>query len=548
MKAVTTLKAGALTGVMLALTAMLPLMETGVAAQNPPAGGAPAPGRMGFPGGPGGRGFGGVQADRPLVADFDKDGDKRLNAEERRAARAFIESQGGARGGRGRGFGGAVSATPGPSISKSSVKPTPATVPFYDMNTVRTLFLDFENGDWEKELIAFKDTDIEVPATLNVDGKVYPNVGVSFRGASSFMGVPEGQKHSINLTVDFVDPQQAVQGFRTLNLLNSHEDPSQLRTILYMQAARDYVPAPRANFARVVINGESWGVYTNVEQYNKDFVNTWFKTEKGARWKVPGSPGGRGGLEYFGENVDDYKRVYEIKTKDDPKDWAALVNFTKVLNQTPPDRLEAALAPVLDIDGALKFLALETVLVNNDGYWVRASDYSIYLDPSGKFHVIPHDANETFATGGRGGRAGGFPPPPGPGGPPPSDVFIARGGPGGPGGPPQGGRRGGGMMMGGGPELDILVGLDDAAKPLRSKLLAVPALRARYVTYAKQIATKWLDWNTLGPLVTRYQASIAADVKADTRKLDSTEAFEASAAALKTFAETRRARVLAVPQ
>ncbi len=68
-----------------------------------------------------------------------------------------------------------------------------------------------------------------------------------------------------------------------------------------------------------------------------------------------------------------------------------------MLNQTPPDKLEAALAPMLDIDGALKFLALETVLVNNDGYWVRASDYSIYLDPAGKFHIIPHDANETFA-------------------------------------------------------------------------------------------------------------------------------------------------------
>ena len=103
------------------------------------------------------------------------------------------------------------------------------------------------------------------------------------------------------------------------------------------------------------------------------------------------------------------------------------------------------------------------------------------------------------------------------------------------------------MMMGGGPDLDILIGLDDPSKPLRSKLLAVPALRARYIAHAKAIATKWLDWNTLGPLVTRYHALVAADVKADTRKLDSTEDFEASAQALKSFAETRRARVLAVP-
>jgi len=94
--------------------------------------------------------------------------------------------------------------------------------------------------------------------------------------------------------------------------------------------------------------------------------------------------------------------------------------------------------------------------------------------------------------------------------------------------------------MGGGATLDPLVGLNDAGKPLRSKLLAVPALRARYMTYVRQIATRWLDWNTLGPLVQKYQALIAEDVKTDTRKLDTTEAFTTGAGALKTFAERRR--------
>ena len=47
-----------------------------------------------------------------------------------------------------------------------------------------------------------------------------------------------------------------------------------------------------------------------------------------------------------------------------------------VLNETPPASLEAALAPMLDVDEALKFLALEVALVNSDGYWARASDYS----------------------------------------------------------------------------------------------------------------------------------------------------------------------------
>ena len=70
--------------------------------------------------------------------------------------------------------------------------------------------------------------------------------------------------------------------------------------MLYSDIARAYFPAPKANYMRVVINGESWGVYINAQQYNKDFLRDYFKTDKGARWKVPGSPGGRGGMEYLG--------------------------------------------------------------------------------------------------------------------------------------------------------------------------------------------------------------------------------------------------------
>ena len=79
--------------------------------------------------------------------------------------------------------------------------------------------------------------------------------------------------------------------------------------MLYLQAAREYVPAPKANYVRVVINGESWGVYPNAQQFNKEFINEWFKTTDGARWKVPGSPGGRGGLEYLGDDPAAYKRI-----------------------------------------------------------------------------------------------------------------------------------------------------------------------------------------------------------------------------------------------
>jgi len=89
-----------------------------------------------------------------------------------------------------------------------------------------------------------------------------------------------------------VNEKQDLGGYRTLNLLNAHEDPTFLRAVLYDQIARDYLPAAKANFVKVVINGESWGVYINEQQFNKDFIKEWFGSTRGARWKVPGSPGG----------------------------------------------------------------------------------------------------------------------------------------------------------------------------------------------------------------------------------------------------------------
>src|SRR5207253_10598335 len=128
--------------------------------------------------------------------------------------------------------------------------------------------------------------------------------------------------------------------------------------------SRQYIPAPQANFVKVVINGESWGLYANQQQFNKEFLQENYGTTKGARWRVPGHPGGNAGLAYSGDNIADYKRMYEIKSKDDDKDWKALIELCRVLNKTPADKLEEALSPILDIEGVLWFLALDNVSIN----------------------------------------------------------------------------------------------------------------------------------------------------------------------------------------
>jgi spore coat protein CotH len=516
--------------------AALALLALPVAAQRP---GASPPG--GF-GGRGGGGGGGVQPELAVVERFDVDGNGRLDRDERREARAWLAQQprpggrGGAGGAGGRGGGpggrGIVPASPGPGLAPADVA-VHADARLYEPEVLRTFFIDFEGADWEEEMEAFFDTDVDVPATVRVDGELFEQVGLGFRGASSYRMVPSGSKRSLKLRFDHADDDQDLYGYQTLNLLNANNDPTFLRTVLYSEIARRYLPAPQVNYVRVVINGESWGVYANQQQFNNDFLDDFFGTRDGARWQAPGSPNGRAGLEYLGDDLAAYRRLYEIKTDDDPERWADLVELTRVLNETAPDALEAALEPILDVDGALRFLAVEMALVNSDGYWTRASDYNLYQDPDGRFHVIPHDMNEALgagAPGGGGGRA------------------AAAGG--GRAGVPGGGRTGapgggrGGGPGAGGATVDPLTGLDDATKPLRSRLLAVPALRQRYLGYVKDIAERWLDPEAMAPVLDGYRARIAEDVRTDTRKLYATEAFETGYADLLRFMGERRTYLL----
>ena len=121
------------------------------------------------------------------------------------------------------------------------------------------------------------------------------------------------------------------------------------------------------------------------------------------------------------------------------------------------------------------------------------------------------------------------------------------------------------MTIARGAELDPFAGSDDPNKALLNKLLAVPALRTRYLSYMRDIAERRLDWNKVGPLAQQYQAVIAPYVKIDTRKLDTTEAFTTGVTedtaeqsgrgpgarpklSLKSFFEQRRAYLLKHPE
>ena len=296
--------------------------------------GANTPPDRGFnrrPGGmpPFGGGRGGPRPPEKLVNQFDTDKDGKLTGAERQAA---LETRGG----------GTVTLLNEESLRNSvqnDVQTSLASIPegspsLYNAGTLRTLYLRFHHENWSEQMNAFYRTDIEVPADLIVDGKVYPEVGVHFRGTSSYFTV-NSEKKSFNIAVDYSKDGQRLYGYKTLNLLNGHVDGSFLREVLYNRISRDYIPAMKTNLVKLVINGENWGVYINLQQYNKDFLAEWFGTKDGVRWKV--GPGRGGALNYAGDDPTTYQETYQLKTNNVDDPWTDLIAFCEMLDETTSD-------------------------------------------------------------------------------------------------------------------------------------------------------------------------------------------------------------------
>jgi len=491
-------------------------------------------------GGPGGMGTIAVLE----RCDADKNG--RLDADERKAARAWLKEN---RPQRGRGPGGPGGFARGPGgpppqeevqrdngASKNGAKVVPADVatyanrPLFDADIVRTFFFEFPQQDWFEELSDFYRTDVEVPATVTVDGVTYRDVGTSFRGNTSYMMAP-GRKKSLDLAFDFVDGKQNLYGVRNLDLLNCHTDASYLREALHGHIANKFFPAPRVCLVRVVINGEDHGLYAAVQAFDKTFLQDHFGTTKGDRFKVPPDFSGNGGLRWLGDDPQAYKRNYQLKSNDNDAAWRGLVDMCAVLERTATEDLERILPQHLDVDGMLWFLAVDNALGDDDGYHSRASDYSLYRDPHGRFHAIPRDNNEVLL-GARGGPRGGDPGGPGGGpggfgGPAPDGPPGAgpRGGVAGPGAAP-GGRRGGPGP--GGAVTSPLQMASRADRPLLRRLLEVPVWRQRYLANLRELATTAMSPDVIGARIDQWQKLLEPLAKADVHSLHGYDAFSRS--------------------
>jgi len=257
-----------------------------------------------------------------------------------------------------------------------------------------------------------EETPIYIPCNVEFNGLNWYTVGLRYKGNSSLSAASSGVK-KLPFRMEFSKFEddyneikgQTFYGFPALSMSSNYNDKSFLREKVGCDLFREFgVPASQSAFYEMYIDyGDGpvyFGLYTAVEVVFETMLNSQFGSESGNCYK----PDGTGAS--FSETGWDLSH-FENKTNgiDGDSDIQAFYDILHSdLRITDESAWKTSMESVFDVDGFLKWLAVNTTIQNWDTYGKMTHNYYLYNDPSDNLlKWIPWDNNEAFEDGNQGG-------------------------------------------------------------------------------------------------------------------------------------------------
>ena len=267
---------------------------------------------------------------------------------------------------------------------------------FYDVDNIVTIEISIPDADW----VSLKNTgphygwraDATKDQVLNehhydwfkttsvaISGTKYPTQKQSFAPVSivkkSFAGSISNVKPSLKLEFSRLTKKEeknaspaeldaakkneaailALIGTKNLTLNNSVQDPSYVRQPLGYEVFRQGgIPYARCSFAKVIINGNSLGIYVNLEQIQEPYMQRNFNNDKGNLYETEWR------FDLTKANLDKTFNQEGFSDFEDEKDLGVAISTfdqgIKVAKQ------------VIAVDQLIRVLAMQTVVKHWDGY------------------------------------------------------------------------------------------------------------------------------------------------------------------------------------
>jgi hypothetical protein len=255
------------------------------------------------------------------------------------------------------------------------------------------------------------ENPVWVTATVTFEEDTWEYVGIRFKGNSSLRDAWTSGNYKLPFKLDFDQfedeyPQiddQRFYGFKQLSLANNFNDDSYLREKVTADIFREFgVPSAHTAFYEVYLDygeGSTYlGLYTMVEMVEDSVISQQFSSDSGNLYK----PDGTGAT--FAEGSFN-EASFDKETNQEEADYSDIIGLFDVLHAdtrlTQPSTWRNDLESILDVDGFLRWLAVNTVVQNWDTYGQMSHNYFLYTDPdTGLITWIPWDNNHALTASG----------------------------------------------------------------------------------------------------------------------------------------------------
>ncbi len=226
------------------------------------------------------------------------------------------------------------------------------------------------------------------------------NIGFRLRGNTSRLS----QKKSFKISFNEYVSGRKYQGVKKINLNGQHNDPTMVREKLFYDSWNKAGMAERrTSFVKLYINHIYRGLYTNLEELDKDWLLRAYGDNGGNLYKCTYPAD----MVYHNTNQQTYKdihsgattggRAYDLQTNETLDDYTDLVELITLLNRPADSLFAVQIAQKLNVDGLLKAFAIDVATGDWDGYMYNKNNYFFYhRTDNGKFEYIAYDTDNTF--------------------------------------------------------------------------------------------------------------------------------------------------------
>ena len=258
--------------------------------------------------------------------------------------------------------------------------------------------VDIQVEDWEAFLASAPEEEY-IPATVEIDGEAFRQVGLRAKGNNSLRLTAEYglSRYSLKLEFDHYT-DGSYHGLDKLSLDASFQDNSYLKTWLAFDIMEFLgVPTPLRSFVWVTVNGQPWGLFLAVEEPEEAFARRNFGANHGQLYKPDyrslAEENADVHLRYTTDEPEDYPGIFEnAKLDPSPADRQRLVDSLKTLDSG--QRLEEA----VDVDEVLRYFVGQVFVMNWDSYLGHTGHNYLLYEEEGKLSMLPWDYNLAFGT------------------------------------------------------------------------------------------------------------------------------------------------------